>query len=267
MIHEPARNRRIRETAAAPAISRPMTDLFPVIYEDAALLMINKPAGLVCHPTKQGPRSSLVGRLRLYLGKPKRAHLINRLDRETSGLVAVAKTDEASRALRQIWADRRAEKEYLAVVHDHVRGDRMVIDAPLGKDAHSEIAIRDWARDDGAPAQTEASVEKRFKKPQGNFTLLRVWPRTGRKHQIRIHLALSGHPIVGDKLYGPDQRLYLDFAKERLTPEQWRQLILPHQALHASSVGFPWQDRFLSFQAPPEPWFSEFAEFSLPTTC
>ena len=111
-----------------------MEDLLNIIHEDAELLAINKPAGLVCHPTKNGPISSLIGRVRVHLGAGSRPHLINRLDRETSGVMLVAKTDAVARELRQLWENREVEKEYRAIVHGHVAKDGGVIDAPLGKD-------------------------------------------------------------------------------------------------------------------------------------
>jgi 23S rRNA pseudouridine1911/1915/1917 synthase len=238
-----------------------MEKLFTVIYEDADLLAINKPAGLVCHPTKTDVYSSLISRVRLYLGASDaiKAHLINRLDRETGGVVVVAKNDRAARELRWIWETRLAHKEYLAIVHGHVRLERELIDAPLGRDQHSRVAIKDCVRPDGASAQTEFQVERRFRRAEGDFTLMRVMPRSGRKHQIRIHLACRGHPIVGDKLYGSNEDFYLDFVQYRLTEEQRRQLILHCHALHACRVRFDWRDRSWKFESEPENWFTEFA--------
>jgi 23S rRNA pseudouridine1911/1915/1917 synthase len=235
-----------------------MEQLFEIIHEDRELLVINKPAGLVCHPTKAGAYSSLISRGRLYLGQKAKTHLINRLDRETSGVVIVAKSDEAARALRRTWESRAVLKEYLAIVHGHVRSEHGSIEAPLGKDEQSRVAIKDCVRPDGAPSQTGFHVERRFTRAEGDFTLLRVEPHTGRKHQVRIHLAHYGHPIVGDKLYGGDEELYLGFVKNRLTEDQRRRLVLPFHALHAACVRFMWRGSETVFRSGPEPWFVEF---------
>jgi 23S rRNA pseudouridine1911/1915/1917 synthase len=301
-----------------------------IVHEDAGLLVINKPAGLVCHPTKGDEFSSLISRARLYL-KPSTlnplarrsgaetaqpsTHLVNRLDRETSGIVIVAKNSELAGELGKIWEARAVGKEYLAIVHGHVRDDHGLIDAPLGRDEQSQVAVKDCVRPGGAPAQTEFWVERRFSRyivpcdggkrqdesgqcvsgkfslsarPAGGegrgevglpsaldsrlstsflstlnpqpstYSLLRIIPRTGRKHQIRIHLAHLGHPIVGDKLYGGDEDLYLALVENRLTPEQLARLILPHQALHACALRFLWRGQPMEFSCPPEPWFTGF---------
>ena len=227
--------------------------LFEVIHEDADLLVINKPAGLACHPTKGDAYSSLISRVRLHVGTEIHPQLINRLDRETSGVTVVAKSATTALALRRLWESREVRKTYLAIVHGQVAAEGL-IEAPLGRDEESEVAIRDKVRDDGAASITRYRVICRFERAGGPFTLLEVEPLTGRKHQIRIHLAHIGHPIVGDKLYGLDQNIYLDFVKYRLTSEQKRMLILPYQALHAAKLKF----ESCEFRAPPEPWFTEF---------
>jgi 23S rRNA pseudouridine1911/1915/1917 synthase len=234
-------------------------ELFETIYEDSELLVINKPAGLVCHPTKGDEYSSLISRARLHLGVGAHPQLVNRLDRETSGVTLVAKCSEAARELRRIWENRQVEKDYLAIVHGQMRESHGVVDAPLGKDEQSRVVIKDCVRADGAAARTEYWVQSRFTNHQLPFTLLLVRPHTGRKHQIRIHLAHLGHPVVGDKLYGGDEDLYLALVEDRLMPEQWRRLILPHHALHAREVRFAWRGQERVFRSEPEPWFTEWA--------
>ena len=237
-----------------------MKKLFDIIHEDDELLVVNKPADLVCHPTKGDEFSSLISRVRLHLGASTHGHLVNRLDRETSGVTVVAKNAAVAGELGRLWEARAVEKEYLAIVHGHVRDDHGLIDAPLGKDEASRVAIKDCVRADGSPAQTEFHVEHRLGSPAANptYSLLRVHPHSGRKHQIRIHMAHIGHPIVGDKIYGGDEDLYLALVEHRLTEEQRARLILPNQALHASAVRFNWCGAQVEFRCEPEKWFSDF---------
>jgi 23S rRNA pseudouridine1911/1915/1917 synthase len=180
------------------------------------------------------------------------------LDRETSGLVVIAKNVETAGELGKIWESRAVTKEYLAIVHGHVAAETGVIDAPLGKDETSCVAIKDCVRPDGTPAQTEFFVRRTFLRAGKSFSLLRVIPRSGRKHQIRIHLAHIGHPIVGDKIYGGDPDLYLALVEGRLTDEQRSQLMLPCHALHAGRLKFCWREKDWEFTCPPEPAFSDF---------
>jgi 23S rRNA pseudouridine1911/1915/1917 synthase len=235
------------------------SNLFEVLGEDEEFLAINKPAGLVCHPTKGDEYSSLISRVRLYLGAGTEAHLINRLDRETSGIVIVAKSAQASAGLRAVWESRQVEKEYLAIVHGAMKRESLVISAPLGKDERSAVAIKDTVLEGGAPSQTRVGVVKRFARDGKEFSLLRVQLLTGRKHQIRIHLSHIGHSIVGDKLYGFDERIYLDFVSGRLSDEQRRILMTENHALHAGLVSFDWRGIRRTFRCAPEPWFRDFA--------
>jgi 23S rRNA pseudouridine1911/1915/1917 synthase len=231
----------------------------------------------VCHPTKTDEYSSLISRVRLHLGPDSHPQLVNRLDRETSGVTVVAKTATAARELRRIWETRQVEKEYLALVHGWPKEPHGIIDAPLGKDERSIVAIKDCVRADGLSARTEWWIQDGGRRTEDGgrnaeepkergpsrspssvfrppLSLLRVRPHTGRKHQIRIHLARIGHPIVGDKLYGGDEDLYMALVENRLTDEQRARLILPNHALHAHQVRFPWHGQTIAFQAELNNW-------------
>jgi 23S rRNA pseudouridine1911/1915/1917 synthase len=237
-----------------------MNNLFEVVHEDADLLVVNKPPGLVCHPTKADERSSLIGRVRLHLGNSE-GRLVNRLDRETSGLVLVAKSARAAGELGKLIESGAVRKEYAAIVHGSVERDEFTIDAPLGKDESSAVAIKDCVRPDGAPAQTQVRVRNRFGGATP-FSLLEVQPLTGRKHQIRIHLAHIGHPIVGDKIYGGDDSLYLRLVEGRLSDEDRQRLIVANHCLHAERLQFGWRSREWNFSAAPGPEFREFLRAS-----
>jgi 23S rRNA pseudouridine1911/1915/1917 synthase len=230
--------------------------LLNIVHEDEQLLVLNKPSGLVVHPTKGDETSSLVGRVRLYLQTDY--HLINRLDRETSGLVLIGKQDTAARALRRAWESRTVQKTYLAIVHGHPVLDSQTITASLGRDLESHVAIKDRVIETGYAAETTWRLLRKFTHNDQPFSLLEVQPQSGRKHQIRIHLSHIGHSIVGDKIYGPDENLYIDFIADRLTGAQRAQLILPFHALHAQRLQFPLNRETLNFEAPPEPWFTNF---------
>jgi 23S rRNA pseudouridine1911/1915/1917 synthase len=222
-------------------------------------LAVNKPAGLVCHPTKNGELSSLIGRARLHLGAAATPHLVNRLDRETSGVVLIATTAQGARELGKLWSKRRVEKAYIALVHGHVEPACGVIEAPLGPDAASAVRVKDCVRADGAAARTDFEVlgHQWLAAPGGGalpVTRLCLHPRTGRKHQIRIHLAHLGHPIVGDKLYGGCEDDYLAFIEGRLDEARRARLLLAHHALHAQALRFRWRDQWHEYRCEPPTW-------------
>jgi 23S rRNA pseudouridine1911/1915/1917 synthase len=168
--------------------------------------------------------------------------IVNRLDRETSGLVLVAKTSATARRFGLLMQQRRVKKEYLAVVWGWPDWERYFVDAPLdrqGKHQQSAIWLRQTIHPSGASAQTQFHVEQRFLRPTRGgekFSVIRAIPRTGRTHQIRVHLSAIGHPIVGDKIYGPDEHLYLRFIETGWTSELEQRLLLPRQALHSTEL-------------------------------
>lgn len=223
--------------------------LLSIIDESPDWLVVDKPAGLVCHPTKNGELSSLIGRVRLYLGHAE-GRLVNRLDRETSGLVVVAKHRDAARELGRLFAGNGVEKSYLAIVHGRLPREPVVISARLGRDERSAVVIKDCVREDGAAAETHVQGVAVFARAEGAFSVAEVTPRTGRKHQIRIHLAHAGFPIVGDKIYGGDETRYLRLVGGALTGDDRRVLILPYQALHAARLACVLGDRRYTWAAP-----------------
>ncbi len=170
-----------------------------------------------------------------------------------------AKNSAAAGELGKLWESRSVQKFYLAIVHGTMEKQHSVIELPLGKDEASQIAVKDCVRPDGTTARTEFIAHAHFQRGGKDFSLVRVWPLTGRKHQIRIHLAAVGHPIVGDKLYGGDEDLYLALVQDRLTDEQRARLILPNQALHCVELKLTWRGNDMTFRAPPDSAFSEFA--------
>jgi len=229
---------------------------FEIIFENDELLVLNKPAGLVCHPTKTDERSSLIGRVRLHLGPAARPHLVNRLDRETSGVLLIAKSREAAGELGKLLAGDAVTKTYWAIVHGKPRDRAFTIDAAIGKDESSAVAIKDRVRPDGATARTDVRVLRSFVVQGRTLSWLEVHPATGRKHQIRIHLAHAGHPIVGDKIYGDDETRYLRFVSRTLTDADHAALLMPNHALHARAMAFTWRGRQWTFVAEPDTAFN-----------
>jgi 23S rRNA pseudouridine1911/1915/1917 synthase len=215
-----------------------------IIHEDNHLIVVNKPGDAVCHPSKHGPRSSLVGAAREYAGLGV-IHLVFRLDRETSGIVVFAKDAGTASSLQVAVQERRVKKAYLALLTGVLKG-AVTVDQPLGDDTSSQVFIKSTVRSDGQPSVT------RFEAlcSAGGFTLALVRTGTGRKHQIRAHAQWLGYPLVGDKIYGPDAGLYLDFIDRGWTAELEARLLLPRQALHCWRVEFDGTSPPLALAAP-----------------
>lgn len=203
-----------------------------VVYEDARLLVVNKPGDVVCHPSKAGPWSSLVGALREYTRLPT-VHLVFRLDRETSGIVVLAKDAKTASRLQTAMMERNVGKAYFAVLTGELAGP-ITVDQPLGDDVTSPVFVKSAV----VPAGEGQTAVTHFTPvaTKGGFTLARVVTETGRKHQIRAHAQWLGHPLVGDKIYGPDARCYLEFIDRGWTEELAAKLLLPRQALHCAEI-------------------------------
>lgn len=204
-----------------------------VLHEDDDVLVIDKPAGLVVHPGAGNRSGTLVNGLLFRdpgLAALPRAGIVHRLDKDTSGLMVVAKNDRAHLSLAAQIRMREAHREYVLIVHGRVRADRTRIKAPIGR--HPVHRKRMAVVPDGRPAETEFEVLERFQ----DYTYMRAVLRTGRTHQIRVHTAHLGHPVVGDKVYG--QRRY-----------RWD---LQGQCLHAVKLAFehPTTGQWVSFEAP-----------------
>jgi 23S rRNA pseudouridine1911/1915/1917 synthase len=197
---------------------------FTVPYEDEHLLIVDKPAGVIVHPGRGHPDGTLAQALagRAVGGEdPYRAGIVHRLDRDTSGLLVVAKTDEAHRRLKALLASRQLRREYLALVDGVPSARTGTIDAPIGRDRGDRLRVS-LDSDHVREARTHFEIEELL---PGGLTLLRVSLETGRTHQIRVHMQAIGHPVVGDPIYGGIAT--------------GARLGLSRQFLHAARLAFP----------------------------
>lgn len=219
--------------------------LLEILSEGRDWLVVSKPPYELAHPTKPGGPRTLLCRLREVLalevacGRPPA--LVHRLDRETSGAVLVALGHDAASHFGLAMERREIAKEYLAVVRGWPDWDERRVDAPIlraGAVGDSPVWLRQTVHPQGAAAQTDFRVRSRFGRGAEPFSLLEARPRTGRMHQIRVHAALLGHPLAGDKLYHADGAHYLRFIAEGWTPALAADLLLPRHALHSAALEF-----------------------------
>lgn len=227
---------------------------FAIVEEREDLVVVDKPPFLLVHPTKPGSAPTLWGELKQLLAfeiaNGGQISIVNRLDRETSGLVLVAKNASAARRFGLLMQHQRIAKEYLAIVWGWPPWETKSVEAPLARQgAHgpSAIWLKQMIHPQGAPARTDFRVEKRFSGANAEpFAILRAFPQTGRTHQIRVHASSLGHPLVGDKIYGPDEKLYLEFIETGWTEKLQERLLLPRHALHSAALEIDGQERWTS---------------------
>ncbi|HRZ86395.1 MAG TPA: RluA family pseudouridine synthase [bacterium] len=210
-----------------------------IIYEDSSIIVVNKPPGMVVHPAAGNYAHTLVNAL-LYHTKDLsdingvlRPGIVHRLDKDTSGCIIVAKSNDAHRKLSQQFEHREIKKEYVTIVRGFVRESHGIIDAGIAR--HPVLRKKMAVSESGRDALTRFEVIERFK----NATLLRIKPETGRTHQIRVHLSHLGYPILGDDQYARPHRHHFEFP-------------IPRQMLHAMTLGVthPQTGAFIEFTAP-----------------
>ena len=231
--------------------------LLDVLFEDDDLAVVNKPAGMMVHAgagatDDERNRGTLVNAL-LHrfgalsgLGGELRPGIVHRLDKETSGLIVVAKNDLSHRKLSAEFSGRRVHKTYIALVHGWLKADKGTISSPISRDAIRRIRMT-TRRIGGREAITKYVVQQRIESDFGKFTLLKIQIETGRTHQIRVHMASLGHPVVGDALYG---------APREIRGKSGPAISLSRNFLHSAELQFehPRSGEPLSFSSPvPEP--------------
>lgn len=241
-----------------PIEARPEPIPLNILHEDESLLVINKPAGMVVHPAPGHHQGTLVNALLHYLKAPsggeypggrERPGIVHRLDKDTSGLLVVAKTDEAHRALSQQFKSHTVRKTYRALVLGDLTRGKGRIELAIGRDIWERKKFSQRTKRP-KEAITTYKILERF----GQATLLEAYPETGRTHQIRVHMASLNHPVVGDHVYGGKKAAVLTIATEEIR--------IPRQMLHARSLGFlhPVTGKDLTFTSPIPPDMEEVLE-------
>ena len=227
-----------------------------IVYEDDALLVVNKPAGMVVHPGHGNYSGTLINALTFHFdnlpnNSSNRPGLVHRIDKDTSGLLVVAKTEEAMTHLAKQFFDKTSEREYIALVWGDVKEDQGTIEGAIGRHPKNRLQNTVFIGDDahkGKPAVTHYKVLERF----GYVTLVSCKLETGRTHQIRVHLKHIGHTLFNDERYGGDRILKgTSFSKYKQFVENCFS-ILPRQALHAKTLGFvhPVTQEKMKFDSP-----------------
>jgi 23S rRNA pseudouridine1911/1915/1917 synthase len=220
-----------------------------IVYEDDDLAIINKAAGMMVHAgagaidpngEDQRNRGTLVNALLHHfstlsaVGGEMRPGIVHRLDKETSGLIVVAKNDDAHRKLAEQFAQREVKKTYIALVHGWPKKERGTINAPISRDPVRRIRMTTHTRGTGGrEAVSHYSILRRLETPFGKFTLVEVKIDTGRTHQIRVHMASIGHPVVGDVLYGAPREMR---ARHGRSTDSGAAVSLPRNFLHAAQL-------------------------------
>ena len=215
-----------------PIRETPLDTHLPILASGEGWLAVDKPPGIPVHPVNKVRENSLIRMLRRQEGR-ENLRLVHRLDRETSGVLLVAEDPRTSRALATAFERGAVHKEYLALVAGVMQQDRGVIEVPIGEAAGSHVYVRLQAGS-GKPALTRWRVERRY----AASTLVRLFPRTGRRHQLRVHLEAIGHPVLGDILYGRPDQDYLDMVRgvRDARKEEGGPL---RQLLHCARMVFP----------------------------
>jgi len=227
-----------------------------IVREDENLLIVNKPGWLVCHPSKNGPMSSLCGVVREHTAADK-LHLVARLDRETSGLVIFAKRPAVARKFQMAIQNRVVRKDYLALL-DGEMPETVRVDRSIGRRPEGLVHVKNEVREGRGSRAAVTTFEPLI--ARAGHTLCRVVPETGRKHQIRVHAEWLGHCVVGDKVYGPDESLYLEFIERGWTERLEAALPLRRQALHCHRYVFDFPEGPVEFAAPLAEDMREFCE-------
>jgi 23S rRNA pseudouridine1911/1915/1917 synthase len=245
---------------------RPQSIPLSILYEDDDIVVVDKPAGMIVHPARGHWEGTLASALAHHFatlsqrGGPTRPGIVHRLDRDTSGVIVVAKNDQAHDALAAQFKARSVTKEYLAIVLGTPDRDQDVINEPIG-DHPTQREKKAIRREDtsGRPAVTYYDVLERF----AGYALVRARPKTGRTHQIRIHLAHVGHPVLCDRLYGGRAEITeLELIPRGRVPQDTstvERILLARQALHAHrlSINHPISTTPLKFETPPPADFEQ----------